>query len=57
MLSFNPDLRPTIDNVMDNPWVSGPLPNEDEIQNELTARHEQSKKGKNEEEQKKKSSK
>ena len=57
MLQYNPDLRPTIDNVMDNPWVSGPLPNECEIQKELTARHEQSKKSKNEEEQKKKSSK
>jgi hypothetical protein len=40
MLSYDPDLRPSVDEIKKHPWLSGPLPSEYEIFDELTIRHE-----------------
>lgn len=40
MLSYDANLRPSVQDINQHPWLSGPLPTEYQIFDELTVRHE-----------------
>ena len=38
MMSFDPNLRPSFDEVLSHPWMFGDLPTKDEIKNQFSER-------------------